>query len=119
MIETQLVAWLQNLAPQIYPGAAPLEYSTPCVVYNRIATDPLDDLEGWTGKGWVSIQIDVYDTSYLTAKTLAASIRDRMLAWEDDVVQAVTWSGETDLIDQTTATTLYRTMLTFSLYAKL
>lgn len=119
MIETQLVTWLQDLAPNIYPGAAPLDYSTPAVVYNRIATTPEDDLQGWTGEGWVSFQIDVYDPGYRTAKELAAEIRDRMLAWEDDVVQAVSWSGETDLIDETTDTPLYRTMLTFTLCAKL
>ncbi|RSU77413.1 hypothetical protein BRX37_06030 [Sphingomonas sp. S-NIH.Pt3_0716] len=119
MIEAQLVAHLAALCPNMYPGAAPLDYSTPCVVYNRIATDPNDDLEGWTGEGWLTFQIDVYDPSYLAAKELAADIRDHMIEWDDDTVQSVTWIGETDMIDETTDTSLFRTMLQFRLFAVL
>lgn len=119
MIEAQLVAHLADLAPHMYPGAAPLGYTTPAVVYNRIATDPNDDLSGWTGEGWLTFQIDVYDPAYLVAKELAADIRDRMIEWDDETVQSVTWIGETDMIDETTDISLFRTMLQFRLYATL
>lgn len=119
MLEIRLVEWLADLCPHLYPGAAPLDYDCPAVIYNRITTDAEDDLDGWTGTGWASFQIDVYDPDFITAKTLAADIRDRMIEWDDDYVGAVSWTGEHDLIDQTTDTALYRTMMTFRLFATL
>ena len=53
------------------------------------------------------------------AKELAADIRDRMMEWDDDTVQSVTWISETDMIDETTDTSLFRTMMQFRLYATL
>ena len=119
MLETALVAWLDDLAPNLYPLAAPLDYATPAVVYSRVSTQDEMDLDGGNDMGWIVMQLDVYDPSYLTAKELAHDIRDRLLSWDDDVVHAVTYTNETDIIDETTDTSLYRVMMTFLLFATL
>lgn len=119
MIETSLVAYLSDLAPNLYPQAAPLGYSVPAVIYNRASTVPVEDMDGDISWGWVVLQIDVYDPSYLAAKELAHDIRNHLVVWDDDGVQSVTWSGETDSIDETTDDQLHRVMLTFSVFCAL
>ena len=117
MFETALVARLGELAPNMYPLAAPKPFSTPAVIYNRLMTEPVNDLEGNPTSAVIHLQIDVYDPSLGTAKALATSIRQNLVEWTDDDVQAVSWTGEDDWIDQTTEVSLYRTRLTFLVFA--
>jgi hypothetical protein len=117
MLETALVTYLSHLAPDMYPGRAPTNYDTPAVIYNRLSTQMEDDLDGVGDMGWVVMQIDVYDPSYLAAKELAHDIRDHLVIWDDEQVHAVTVVNETDMIDETTETTLYRVMMTFLFFA--
>jgi hypothetical protein len=117
MLETALVTRLADLAPQLYPGRAPTDYDTPAVIYNRLSTQMEDDLDGVGDMGWVVMQIDVYDPSYLAAKELAQDIRDHLAIWDDEQVHSVTFVNETDMIDETTEATLYRVMMTFLFFA--
>jgi hypothetical protein len=119
VIETEIVAWLSDIAPNMYPSVAPLNYTTPAVVYNRTSTDSEDDLEGFHNIGWISFQVDVYDPSYLIAKELAHDIRDRLLEMDDEIVHNVSFVNETDMVDETTEVSLHRVMLTFLIYGVL
>jgi len=116
MLEATLFKRLKTLAPNLYPGAAPEKYKTPAVIYNRIDTDPARDLDGETGQSFIIAQIDVYDRDYLTSKNVAKNIRVNLTAWEGDEVQAVSWVGENDSIDNTTPVSLYRTRMTFVIF---
>ncbi|MDH2134929.1 DUF3168 domain-containing protein [Sphingobium yanoikuyae] len=117
MLETALVTRLADLAPNMYPGRAPTNYDTPVVIYNRLSTQMEDDLDGVGDMGWVVMQIDVYEPSYLAAKELAQDIRDHLSIWDDEQVHSVAFVNETDIIDETTEATLYRVMMTFLFFA--
>jgi hypothetical protein len=119
MLDTLLTTRLRTIAPKIYPIKAPKNYATPCVIYNRLSTDFARDL-GTEGEcGFVVMQIDVYDPIYLTAKALAAAIRKNLTLWSDAAIQSVECADEHDMIDETTGVSLYRTMLTFVIFADL
>ena len=119
MLETALFRRIGAIAPNIYPNVAPERYSTPAVIYNRLDTDPERDLDGETGTGFIIAQIDVYDPKYLVAKQLADTIKNNLVAWQDEEVQSVGWTGSNDMTDETTAVTLYRTRMTFVIFANL
>jgi len=115
MFEQSLFARLKTQAANVYPGTAPLNYATPAVVYNRINTDPLNSLDASADSAILVIQVDVYDPSYLAAKQLAKTLRDDLVEWNDGV--SVSWNNETDMVDETTEKTLFRTMLHFTVFA--
>ena len=118
MIEKKLAARLSTLAPNLYPLKAPKNYRTPCVIYNVLHTDPIRDLDrGVAPLCAYIVQVDVYDPRYVAANTLAKSIRDDLVEWSDDGVQAVDWTGQTNMIDDTTDIEIYRTMMTFLIFA--
>lgn len=117
MFAIALTNRLETLAPNLYPIVAPLDYERPAVIYNIINTDPVSDLDSGADLAFIKLRIDVYDASYIDSKTLAKAIRDDLEAWMDDDVEGVTWTDETDMIDDTTDLRLYRTMLTFSVLA--
>ena len=119
MFETSLVSRLSPLAANLYPLVAPKDYVTPACVYNRSDTAPTSDFAPGTTNAQIWLQIDVYDLTYLGAKSLAESIRKYLETWSDNEVQAVQWTNEHDMIDNTTETELYRTMLSFTAYVNL
>ncbi|WP_294196527.1 DUF3168 domain-containing protein [uncultured Sphingomonas sp.] len=115
MEETVAVA-LSTLTSEVYPGHAPLDYQVPVVIYNRLSTTPADDLDDDSQTGFASFQIDVYDHSLSGAMTMAGSVRQVVRSISDDVVQSVTFTDQANMLDQTTATTLYRVKMDFSLF---
>jgi len=126
MLETSLVARLAPIITNLYPLVAPKKTPEnaatwmPAVLYNRSDTVPVDDLSvGITANAKLWLQVDCYDYTYLAAKTLAETIRENLEVWVDDEVQSVSWTGEHDTIDNTTESTLYRTMLNFEIYVNL
>jgi hypothetical protein len=119
MLETSLVARLAPITTALYPLVAPKNYATPCVVYNRSDTKPVADLKIGTDAAKVWLQVDVYDVTYLGAKALADMIRKNLEMWVDVEVQAVSWTNEQDMIDETTETMLYRAMLSFEVFVNI
>lgn len=121
MIEETIYARIRECASNVYPMIAPRDYATPTVVYNRIDTSPTMSYDNDEENGVVTMQVDVYDTSYKSAKSLAKSIRQHLRAWveEDGSIQSCLWSNEIDMVDDTTPTTLYRVMMRFRVFGAL
>lgn len=119
MLETSFVARVASITTDIYPMVAPKDYQTPCVVYNRSDTIPVATLKAGSENAKIWLQVDIYDRHYLGAKALAETIRRNLEVWVDDEVMSVSWNNELDMIDNTTEVTLYRTMLSFSVYVNL
>jgi len=102
----------------MYPMKAPKGFEQPCVIYNLLHLDPIRTLEtGASDRAVMIYQIDVYDESYKAANTLAISIRDNLVEWVSADVQAVSWTGTSQTIDDTTEVALFRTMMTFVIFA--
>jgi hypothetical protein len=117
MFITALNQRLSTFTNNVYPVVAPLDYERPAIIYNIVNTNPVNDLNTNADLAFIRLRIDVYDTDYITAKTLAKSIRESIEAWRDDDVEGATWEDETDMIDDTTDLRLYRVMLAFSVLA--
>jgi len=118
MLDKLLVQRLSVLAPHLYPLKAPKNYTQPAVIYNCLNVSPIDSLaRGVPDCAYSIYQIDVYDESYLAAYELATRIRDNLVAWSDANVQAVTWTGTSQTIDDTTEVALFRSMSTFLVFA--
>ncbi|ATI54168.1 DUF3168 domain-containing protein [Sphingomonas melonis] len=118
MIDAQLVERLNTLAPNMYPLKAPKNYEQPCVIYNLLHVDPVRSVDsGASDRAYLIYQIDVYDESYTKASTLAKAIRDDLVEWVSEDVQSVAWTGATQTIDDTTEVALFRTMMTFLIFA--
>lgn len=120
-MESQLYAKLREHASNVYPLVAPRDFATPAVVYNRLDTSPTLSYDNDEENGVVTMQVDVYDTSYKAAKSLARTIRQHLRAWveEDGSMQSCLWENEMDMVDDTTPTKLYRTMLRFRIFGTL
>jgi hypothetical protein len=119
MIEETLYARLKTQAANVYPLVAPKAYQRPCVVYNRVATEVVQDLDlddGTDQKTFLTFQIDVYSESFFQAKTLARAIKKNLRQWRDLDVQAVAWTDEHSTSDTTTELTLFRVMMFFKLF---
>lgn len=119
MIEELLYARLKTHAANVYPLAAPKAYQRPCVVYNRVATEMVEDLEfsdGSDAQSFITFQIDVYSDSFLQAKTLARTIKKNLRVWRDLDVKVLAWTDEHSTVDTTTELSLYRVMMFFKLF---
>lgn len=121
MMEAQLYAKIKERATNVYPMVAPRDYATPTIVYNRIDTSPTMTYDNDEDNGVVTFQVDVYDTSYKSAKALAKVIRRHLRTWVevDGSIQSCLWSNEIDMVDDTTPTTLYRVMMRFRVFGAL
>jgi hypothetical protein len=80
MIEQTVFEVLAPLVnDRVYPLQMPQSQAAyPSVVYTRIASEPQNRLSAGASLDQVRMQIDCYDTTYLGAKTLAASVRSAM-----------------------------------------
>lgn len=119
MIEMKLVERLHTVADNIYPLSAPLEYKRPAVIYNRVDTETVDDLDDWDGEDedcFVTFQIDVYSTSFMEAKTLSRQIKKLMKTWRDDDAQCTAYMDEKSMDDNTSQTSLYRIMSVYKVF---
>lgn len=120
-METKLYTRLTEVAANVYPLIAPRDFSTPAIVYNRIDTSPLQTFDNDMEDGSVTMQVDIYDKTYKGMKTQARAIRKHLRAWvdADDGIKACLWTNEMEMVDDTTATKLYRTMLRFRIFCTL
>lgn len=119
MIEIKLMSRLRTVADNVYPLSAPKDYKRPAVIYNRIDTDSVDDLDEWDGEDsdcFATFQIDVYSTSFMEAKTLARKIKKNMKLWQDDDARCTAYMDEKSMDDTTTDTTLYRVMAVYKVF---
>lgn len=117
MIETLLAARLKTIAANVYPNVAPANYKTPCVVYQRLETETINDLEGFSDQTFVTFLLSISSTVFGEAVLLARTIRNNLRAWHDDDVQAVSWLNEIVSVDNSTETELHRVMLFFKFYS--
>jgi hypothetical protein len=118
MLEAALVTRLAEVAPNMYPIDAPKDYTTPCVIYRRLHTNPVRDISTSTVSGyWIALEIDVYDPDYLTARALAKDIELSLSSWDDADANSCSITNDIDDIDTKTEVTLYRVFMTFLLFA--
>ena len=118
MIEQHLYARLKTVAANVYPNVAPLNYKTPAVIYQRIDTEPMGDLDvGVATEGFVTFQVSVSAPVFGDAMTLARAIKSNLATWENDEVQSVSWLNEHPMTDDTTDVTLHRVLLFFKFYS--
>jgi hypothetical protein len=119
MIELKLMTRLKGVAENVYPLSAPAKYARPAVIFNRIDTEGVDDLDGWNGEDsdcFVTFQIDVYSTNFMEAKTLARKIKKMMKLWQDPDARCTAYMDEKSMDDTTTETTLYRVMSVYKVF---
>jgi hypothetical protein len=119
MIEMKLVERLMTVAENVYPLSAPLDYKRPAVIYNRIDTDTVDDLDEWDGEdsdSFVTFQIDVYSTNFMEAKTLARKIKKNMKLWRDEDARVTAIMDEKTMDDNTSQTALFRVMAVYKVF---
>jgi len=117
MIETLLNARLKTIAANVYPNVAPLNYKTPCVVYQNIDTETFNDLDGFADQRFVTFQLSISSPNFGEAKLLAHAVRNSLRDWREDGVSAVSWINEHAMVDDTTDTTLHRVLLFFKFFA--
>lgn len=76
MIEQDLFNALKGLVSnRVYPLVMPQSPTYPAIVYNRIAVNAQNVLEGGSTIDQVRFQVDTYATTYAGAKTIAAQVR--------------------------------------------
>lgn len=120
MIEVAITTKLATVAQNIYIGAAPEGYSTPCVVFNRFMTNNPSDLTGDDSEyEWYSLQVDTYDPDATASLSLAKLVRRAFVTWSDSTVIACSLKDEAVSIDETTQTPLYRVKQEYLVYAAL
>lgn len=114
MIEQTVFEVLAPLVnDRVYPLQIPQSQATyPSVVYTRIASEPQNRLSVGASLDQVRIQIDCYDTTYLGAKTLAASVRSAM----ENASFKATLQFDSDFYEAEVK--LYRVMADFYLWQK-
>lgn len=115
-METLLTARLETLTPHVYPNQAPTNYVTPCVVYQVIDTETLNHIDSISNEYFATIQLSISATTYGAGKRLAKLVRDSMIDWDDDRAQLVSWIGGHDSADNSTDTTIHRTMMFFRFF---
>ncbi|WP_179640946.1 DUF3168 domain-containing protein [Sphingomonas guangdongensis] len=115
-----LTTLLLSVSPNVYVAKAPLDYSTPAIVYNHLATAPVDDLnadlDDLEEHAFALIQIDVYDPDLKVASALARTIR-RKLRTTVERDFGVTWTECFSDTDETTERTLHRVVMRFRVFA--
>lgn len=60
---------------RIHPLHLPQGVAMPAIRYQRVATAPVNDLEGTQNHEWVRVQVDCWDDAYAGVKALAAAVR--------------------------------------------
>jgi hypothetical protein len=120
MIEKQLVAILMADAAvqaiagaRIYPMRRPQDDPAPCVVYQRISTAPVKNIEGDSGLDSVRLQVSCWATAYADAKALAAAVRSAINA--SDLKSAT----EMEMDDQDAETREFRVMTDYRIWQNL
>ena len=82
-LEQGLVTFLEAFSPaiaggRIHPLVLPQNTTLPAVTYQRISGPRVRSLSGPGGKARARIQIDVWDSTYLSAKDVATQIRQAL-----------------------------------------
>ena len=67
------------IATRLYPMIMPQGVTLPALSYQRVATAPVNDLEGSQNHEWVRVQVDCWDDDYSGVKALSAAVRAAML----------------------------------------
>lgn len=63
-----------KVGSRIYPVVMPQDPTLPAITYQRIASEPVNTLEGYAGLENVHISVMSWATGYLTAKELAEDV---------------------------------------------
>lgn len=117
MIEVKLLERLKTVAQNVYYLQAPANYRVPCVVYNRVSTDPTRDVsDDDQDTAFAEFQIDVYSPDSFQAETLAKTIRTNLKEWQNSDVGCVAYTNKLSSVDQTTDVALYRVMTFFRMF---
>lgn len=117
MIETLLTARLKTLTPNVYPNFAPTNYKTPCIVYQRLDTEAMNDFDnGVQDEGFVTFQFAISSTVFGEAKMMARNVRNSLRDWKEPEVQAVSWIDEHVMGDDSTETVLHRVLVFFKFH---
>lgn len=98
------------IAMRLYPMLMPQGVTLPAISYQRVATAPINDLEGSQNYEWVRIQIDCWDDDYAGVKALAAAVRAAML------LTPVFGQLLTEIDDFESEEKLYRVILDFNVW---
>ena len=117
MIEPLLGDRLETVTANVYATVAPTNYLTPGVVYQRLQTEAIGDLDGLAEEAFITFQLSISSPVFGEAKLLARAIRNNLRDWQDDTVQAVSWIDEIAAVDNSTETPLHRVLLFFRFYA--
>lgn len=113
MFEKLLTARLRTVVTNVYPLVAPMNYKTPCAVYQRLDTEAIEDLSGDISEEFVTFQVAISSTDYSEALTIAQAVRQSIVEWQDDSIDVMSFVNETMGVDNSTETALYRALLFF------
>lgn len=67
------------IVDRLYPMIMPQGVTLPALSYQRVATVPVNDLEGSQNHEWIRVQVDCWANNYSGVKTLATAVRAAML----------------------------------------
>jgi hypothetical protein len=97
---------------------APVAAQLPFVVLQRVTGMPNYNMQGASGYVFSRIQIDVYATSYSSAKTTAAAVKTVLSGYSDSSIQAIFIDSERDLpaADVGEVTDLFRTSIDITIH---
>lgn len=98
---------------RIYPLSRPQGDPLPAIVYQRIATTPLNSINGFSRLDAVRIQFSCYAKTLLAAKELAEALRSAMDA--DTALKAICVM---EMDDQDEGTRNFRTVVDFHIWQR-
>lgn len=105
---------------RVYALRAPQNATTPFIVFQRISSDRWRSINGPSGVGQATMQIDCYATTIYAAKQLAVDIEEALDGYSgnvtisDDsppdvvVIGGISLQDDVDLLDDTDEPFLYR-----------
>lgn len=67
-----------SVSARVYPLIMPQDPTLPAITYQRMGSDPVNDLQGYSGLENAHILVNAWATRYDTAKELAEDVHEAM-----------------------------------------
>lgn len=112
MIEETLTAMLRAVTPNVHAEIAPFNALEPYVVFSRVSTQQIVDMDGPIGVSNSTFHVDVFEAGFLKVRQLATRVRDALSGVTTPTL-VIRLEQETDLSDLADGAKTYRVNLQF------
>ena len=103
------------LSGKVFPGVAPENQPLPYCTYKQIFETNIKTLDGYDGEASIDFQIDFFSSTYISAKSYAATYKDYIKnhtgSFGDATLQDVEILNEQDETDMVSSKINYRTII--------